>query len=167
METRYETLPPRCKNALLWNHQIVGETEFIAWAQTATIREIGGIRSVGDVGRRAIARAISAYTGRTVCRLEPAPRTGATKGYPTSRAFIYVMKSARMRAFKVGYSCDVKARLRVLQTYVPDAEVVCTVPGTGADEAGVHAALREFCIGGEWFDAPLETILSKLPGGSG
>lgn len=160
----YSELPTRCKNALSRYHNIGNEAEFLTWAKTATANHVKGMRTIGETSERAIATAVHTATKRIIGRLSP-PNTGKglTKSYPADEGFVYVMHSPRMGAHKVGFSSDPESRLAQLRLHVPDIRLVHSVRGTGLDEANAHQQLKSRCIGGEWFNAPVELIIAALP----
>lgn len=65
--------------------------------------------------------------------------------------YVYVITSTEQKAFKVGYTSS-GVRIHNLQTGNPaKLTLMRQIPATKAAERGVHAALSDFIIRGEWF----------------
>lgn len=79
---------------------------------------------------------------------------------------IYVIEcKSEIPVYKVGYAYNVNQRLKELQTGCPyPLEIVKAIRAFDAPrvEAELHQALDEYRMAGEWFNAPLEVILSRV-----
>lgn len=82
---------------------------------------------------------------------------------------LYIMESESMGAVKIGRThFDAEKRASQIKVGCPDIRVVAVFPGMGAIEPLIHRALKEFCVGGEWFSVSPETataVIEKLAQG--
>jgi hypothetical protein len=66
---------------------------------------------------------------------------------------IYVIGERRTGIVKIGTNVNPFARLKELQAGNPrPLDVLVTLPGDRRDEAALHRAFADLCVGGEWFD---------------
>jgi len=73
--------------------------------------------------------------------------------------FVYVIHAVGTNRIKIGYTTDLKARLRSLQTAAPfPLQMLANWPGTEARERRVHRYLSQFRKVGEWFEVPPFTV---------
>lgn len=87
------------------------------------------------------------------------------RSYGKLRGFVYWAQSKRAKIHKVGFSEIPERRIKEIRIMVPDAEIRMTVEGTGESEKDAHELLADYCVGGEWFDAPeieIKTALSLV-----
>jgi len=92
-------------------------------------------------------------------------RDSYTAAQKTSQAAntLYIMESESMGAVKIGRTCfDAEKRASQIKVGCPDIRVVATFPGMGAMEPQVHRALKDFCVGGEWFSVSPESATSII-----
>lgn len=81
------------------------------------------------------------------------------KKYP---GFVYFVQGENGGAVKIGYTIDIKVRLKQLQTGYPDNLKILTIfPGSQADEQSLHEKFSEYRLHGEWFK-PCEDILNQV-----
>jgi hypothetical protein len=90
-----------------------------------------------------------------------------SKPAPEKRDALYVMSCSVLEGvYKVGRSMDVEARAREMQASQPYyVTVVATFPEQGCIEAAVHSDLACFRVlapGREWFELPLQDILTAI-----
>lgn len=67
---------------------------------------------------------------------------------------IYLVRSNRLNAFKIGRSSAPIKRLRDIRTGCPDAVLLATYDGDSKFESFLHKRLRSIRVGGEWFAYP-------------
>ena len=76
--------------------------------------------------------------------------------------FVYFIQGQCGGPIKIGYSCDVKARLKSIQTGHPDVLTVLGIfAGSPKDEHDLHEEFNSYRVRGEWFQ-PAEPILEKI-----
>lgn len=70
----------------------------------------------------------------------------------TSQSFVYVVQNAHSKVVKIGYTKDLKTRLRQLQTACShELTVIKTVEGGKDEESHIHLDLKKYRLNGEWF----------------
>lgn len=90
---------------------------------------------------------------------EEARMAAYKKRYP---GFVYFIQGESGGAIKIGYTQDVKARLKSLQTGHPDVLVLLACfPGNQSDERDLHEKFDAFRLRGEWFK-PSEFVLREV-----
>ena len=103
-----------------------------------------------------------------VCGFYRDSYTAAQKTNQTANT-LYIMESESMGAVKIGRTYfDAEKRASQIKVGCPDIRVVATFPGMGAKEPLIHRALKEFCVGGEWFSVSPEAaaaVIEKLAQG--
>ena len=103
-----------------------------------------------------------------VCGFYRDASTAAQKATHSTNT-LYVMESEAMGAVKIGRTYfDAEKRASQIKVGRPDIRVVAAFPGMGAIEPLIHRALKEFCVGGEWFSVSPETataVIEKLAQG--
>lgn len=84
---------------------------------------------------------------------------------------LYIIMFGEHEYYKIGVSSDPKTRLRVLQTAAPlRLQIIVEIPleiqtNVYGVEKEIHKTLREHKTYGEWFQAPLLTILKGIEDG--
>lgn len=90
-------------------------------------------------------------------RLQPTRRAQDYGSNRDSQVSVYIIRSKRMNAFKVGKSTNPVERVKDIRTGCPDAELMF-VAGEDYESAGferyLHRELAALSIGGEWFAFP-------------
>lgn len=74
---------------------------------------------------------------------------------------VYLMHMIEPDYYKIGISRDVKMRLGVIQTSTPFEVVLirsAVLQNAKSVEEGIHAALAEYHVRGEWFACPYDVI---------
>lgn len=72
--------------------------------------------------------------------------------HPYDGGFVYLIQGERHSPVKVGYSANVKRRLRELQRYNPaELHVLDVIPGTESVERDLHKRLAPYRLHHEWF----------------
>lgn len=80
---------------------------------------------------------------------------------PEQRMSVYLIRLGDTDYYKVGISCDVRARLVSLQTAIPFGLVLLRAieqDDAPLIERDIHRALREYQVRNEWFRCDHETI---------
>lgn len=154
-------LSSRAFKGLFRTYGIFTKKHFDDWCVTAQPLDLESIRSVGESTKRVIAAAIEKRTGRADIKdwfIRRASGRTKSKSYSSYLGEVYIMHSARMGLYKIGFSADSTIRLKQIQRLVFDATLIRTIKGTGSLERSAHAKLRKYKVSGEWFDAPIEII---------
>jgi len=77
------------------------------------------------------------------------------------KGFIYFIQGECGGPIKIGYTTDLKARLKTLQTGYPDRlELLFAFPGNPEDEKKTHERYGEYRLQGEWFRPTPELLKS-------
>jgi hypothetical protein len=76
--------------------------------------------------------------------------------------FVYFIQGETGGPIKIGYSDDVKKRLKGLQTGHPDnLKILFAFPGNIDDEKSMHSKFEKHRLRGEWFK-PVDEIFSTI-----
>lgn len=83
----------------------------------------------------------------------------------SKRGRIYFLKAEQSKRIKIGFTTgDPEERLRALQTGSSERLVVmASVPGSMADERGLHDRYESANVSGEWFD-PVDDLTGFVEG---
>src|SRR5262245_22713408 len=81
----------------------------------------------------------------------------------STAGLIYFVQSTIGGPIKIGFSASLAVRLDTFQLGCPfRLEVLCTMPGTLADEATLHRRFRTATIRGEWFDPAAPDLVALV-----
>lgn len=80
------------------------------------------------------------------------------KAYPSGDGDVYVAFSARMRAYKIGFSENARSRITAIRVLVPDAELTHTVRAGAAFEEWLHKRFASKCVMREWFELSADDL---------
>jgi hypothetical protein len=76
---------------------------------------------------------------------------------------VYFLQNERTLAIKVGFTTNVKGRVRTLRTASPDRlRLLGVVPGDQGVERQVHRNLAAHRLAGEWFDGTNPAVLAEV-----
>lgn len=76
-----------------------------------------------------------------------------------NQGFVYIIHAVGTNRIKIGFTADLKRRLKALQTAAPyPLQMLASWPGTEARERRVHRYLSQFRKVGEWFEVPPFTV---------
>lgn len=83
----------------------------------------------------------------------------------TKSAIVYLINARGTSRYKIGFTVNMNARLSALQTgnHVDIYVVACMFVDNAADtELKLHTKWKEFRVGGEWFDIPINYAVALL-----
>jgi Meiotically up-regulated gene 113 len=76
---------------------------------------------------------------------------------------LYVMQTKRGRLLKIGRTNESsQKRLKQLKVGCPDIELLYEFNGKGGFEAAAHRALKQYSVGGEWFNCTADFAVKTI-----
>ena len=158
--------------ALEWAHKFLGgvdvdeDEHFLALthgmqalADFAELRSVNFRRSVDLVAAQLRKAYERGYNDRLKDEIQYA--MNATEERAARPAFVYFIQTATGQ-IKIGKACDVKARLKGLQTSHPvRLELLATTEGGKEQERRYHKRFADHRLHGEWFE-PHPDILAEI-----